>query len=651
MKNILRRKIKKAGEQRPERNRWLPRIRPGFRRKGGRGPRRGRLRRVAYWSGVSGVWSLIAGSGLVIYLAQDLPDISDLPPPGREQSAVVLAAGGKRLATYGSIYGDWLDYPDLPEALILALLSVEDRRFFEHRGVDVFGVARAAMTNISAGRVRAGGSTITQQLAKNLFLTPDQTVKRKAQELLLALWLEAEFSKEQILTIYLNRVYFGSGTYGVDAAARKYFDHSARRLSLAEAALLAGLVQAPSAYAPTRNLDRARARAEVVLGAMVDAGYLTEAAATRAIENPAPVAADAIGGHVRYFTDWVVDRLSAMDLPRNKPLLVYTSLNPTVQEAAAQALTKTLPAASDAAAPQGAIVALSPDGAVQAMVGGRSYGESQFNRAAQARRQPGSAFKPFVYLAALEAGLDPDTVMEDAPITIESWSPENFTGAYAGPVRLGEAFARSLNTVAVRVSERAGREAVRSIAKRLGIESDLPPHPSLALGTGDLSPLELVGAYAPFANGGRRARPYAIIEVSTLGGEILYRYRPEPGAQVVAPDDLEAMQRMMRRVVQTGTGQAARIDRPAAGKTGTSQNYRDAWFVGFTRDLVAGVWVGHDEGRAMEGVTGGGLPARIWADFMIDAHLGRPPRPLLGRVREDGNENDGPSFFERLFNQ
>ncbi len=589
-----------------------------------------RGRRIVVATMVAMIWGGILGAMALLWLAHDLPDLETLPAPGREATVVVKAVNGKTLASYGPVYGDWLAYEDVPEPFILALLAIEDRRFFTHGAFDPRGILRAVWSNLRAGRFREGGSTLTQQLAKNLFLSPERSLRRKAQELMLAFWLEREFSKKQILTLYLNRVYFGAGTYGLDAAARTFFGHSARRLTLSEAAMLAGLVKAPSRLAPTSNPAAARARGERVLAAMVDAGFLTPEAAARARARPPRLAPDAAGSDVRYFTDWVRMQADAILGDPAQPMVILTSLDPTIEAAAEAVLKEHLEREGESrGVDQGALVALAPDGAVLAMMGGRSYGKSQFNRATQARRQPGSAFKPFVYLAGFEAGLAPDTLFEDAPVTIDGWSPRNFSDHYRGPVTLHEAFARSINTVAVRVAQYAGFSAVAAMAKRAGIESPLPALPSIALGSAELSLLELTGAYASFANGGYRVTPYAIVEIAAPDGEVLYRYRPRTGPRVADEAAVGALLSMMTEVIRSGTGRAAAIDRPAAGKTGTSQDFRDAVFVGFTSDIVAGVWVGNDDNRPTRHVTGGGLPARIWADFMIDAHIGRPPRPLL----------------------
>lgn len=563
------------------------------------------------------------------WIVHDLPDISNLPPPGHETSAIVKAVNGATLATYGPVRGQWLVYEEIPEVMILALLAVEDRRFFQHGGVDLFGIGRALIANMRAGGVSQGGSTLTQQLAKNIFLSSERSLKRKAQEMLLAFWMERSYSKEEILALYLNRVYFGAGTYGIDAASETYFGHTARRLSLSEAAMLAGLVKAPSRLAPSHNYRGAKARSDQVLDRMVDAGFITPQAMARTKDSPPVMARDAAGPDVRYFTDWVLAEVDRLLGPDHGPVTVLTTLDPTAQRAAETVLRQKLDEVGKARnVGQGALLSLAPDGAVMAMMGGRSYGESQFNRVTQAHRQPGSAFKPLVYLAGFEAGLSPQAIFVDGPVVIGGWTPQNFAENYAGPVSLSQAFARSLNTVAVRVSQHAGPHAVAALGRRFGIESTLLPVPSIALGASEMTLMELTKVYAALANGGERVTPYAIVEIQDRHGQVLYRYRPVPRQRVARPDHVASIVALMVESMQAGTGTAAVLDRPAAGKTGTSQDYRDALFVGFTSDLVTGIWVGNDDDTPTRYVTGGTLPAQIWHDFMIDAHIGRPVRPL-----------------------
>lgn len=632
----------------------------------GKQPKKPLVRRLAYGSAVFGVWGTIVGILTLGYLAHDLPDLDNLPAPGAgDQAIIVKAANGATLVRNGPIYGDWIRFRETPEVLIRAFTSVEDRHFFEHGGIDGRGLARAAVTNVKSGRVSAGGSTITQQLAKNLFLSSDRTVTRKARELLLAFWLEQKFTKEQIMTLYLNRVYFGGGAYGIDAASRKFFGHTARNLSIAEAAMLAGLVKAPSRLAPHINPEGAWQRARVVLGAMVDAGVLTQAAAEKVSAQPPLIRGAAAGADVRYFTDWVMsEAIRQLPEAHGRSLVIYTTLDPGIQRAAAMALERGLKGeGAQKAASQGAIVALEHDGAVRAMVGGARYGASQYNRAVQALRQPGSAFKLFSYLAALESGIKPEDRYVDAPISIDGWSPKNYSGTYAGEMTVREAFARSINTVAVQVAEEVGRDRVAAMAKRLGISTNVAPLPSLPLGTEEVTLLDLAGAYASVANGGFQARPYSILEMTTLEGEVIYRKAPDRPKPVLAYPVVEDMASMLTSVVQWGSGRNAGIDRDAAGKSGTSQDSRDAVFAGFTSDMTAAVWVGNDDGAPMKGVTGGGLPARIWGDFMLEAHAGAPVRPLLadaGMYAASAEEQEftepgkqppkkKKGFFERLF--
>ena len=594
-------------------------------------PRRGwfwpLLRRLA----VLAVWAFVALLGLLAWYAYDLPDVSRLGERTRMPSVRIVSADGVQLARLGDVYAAPVRARDLPEHLRQAVIATEDRRFYGHFGLDVLALARAALANIKAGHIVQGGSTLTQQLAKNVFLTPERSLKRKVQELLLALWLEQTFSKDEILSIYLNRVYLGAGTYGVAAASRRYFAKPAAQLSLGEAAMIAGLLKAPSRYAPTSDLERARARARQVLGFMVDAGYLTAAEAAAAAEQPFSVRRLLGSGRgARYFADWVRDRVAGYTGPGAADITVVTTLDTRLQQAAEEAVAWALAGEGAArGARQAALVALAPDGAVVAMVGGRDYRASQFNRATQALRQPGSAFKPFVYLAALEAGMAPSDLVEDAPLTIDGWSPRNYDDTYAGPVTLEAALARSLNTVAVRLAERVGRDTVVAVARRLGVTSPIRADASLALGASEATLLEITRAYTAFANGGQGVLAHGIAEITGPDGALLYRRSGTGLGRVIEPAQLAPLVGMLEAVIAGGTGRAARLPWPAAGKTGTSQEWRDAWFVAFTRELTAGVWVGNDDGAPMKRVSGGGLPAVLWARFMAAALAGVAPRPLL----------------------
>ena len=569
------------------------------------------------------IWLSIVVAGYIAYAAHDLPDSDSLPGPKSAPAVTFLAADGSTLARFGAHWGEFVEVREMSPLLPQAVVAIEDRRFYEHGGMDVIGVLRAVWRNITSGSLREGGSTITQQLAKIAFLTPAKSLERKVQELFLAFRLEREFSKDEILTLYLNRVYLGAGSYGVDAAAKRYFGKSARQVGLGEAALLAGLLKAPSRLSPARNLKAAHRRARVVLDSMVAAGFLSAADAERAKNNPAGlVKQEKPSGAARYFSDWVREQLPAYAGRDAPALTVHTTLDSALQRAAEAALARGLKDSSRRAVQEGALVALSPDGAVLAMVGGRDYGVSQFNRASQALRQPGSAFKTIVYLAGMEAGLSPGDMFEDAPIEIAGWAPRNYSGDYRGPVSLRDAFAASINSVAVRVGQHAGIDTVVKLARRLGIQSDLPPDASLSLGSGDVSLIELTAAYAPLAGDGALALPHGIREVQNRGGDIVYARSGSGAGRVVSPEAAAAMRDLLRAVITAGTGRAAALAPelgPAYGKTGTSQNFRDAWFVGFAGNVVAGVWLGNDGGKPMKGVTGGGAPAVIWRDFMSRA--------------------------------
>ncbi|MBT6116286.1 MAG: PBP1A family penicillin-binding protein [Rhodospirillaceae bacterium] len=594
-------------------------------------PKPGGMRRFLRRAAVALVWLGIALVCVLAYFAYDLPSTEGLAEPVRGPSITLVGHDGTRIASHVALFGEAVQIGDVPAYLPQAVLATEDRRFYDHPGVDPVGVLRALVANLRAGHVVQGGSTITQQLAKNLFLGPERTLRRKIQETILALWLEQRYSKDEILTIYLNRVYFGAGAYGVEAAARRYFGKPASALGLYEAAMLAGLLKAPSRYNPARDGDLARQRTAVVLDNMVAAGFLDPEMAKRAGEQRARTDLGGGGWEGRHFVDWVLEQVPAFVGAPDTNLIVVTTLDARLQRVAEQALAGLLDTAgAESGAGQAALLAMTPGGAIRAMVGGRDYRTSQFNRATQAFRQPGSAFKLFVYLAGLEAGLSPRSRVQDAPVTVEGWSPGNYTDRFLGDIDLTEALAKSVNTAAVRVSEQVGRKRVSNAARRLGLTGDIPAGPSLALGTGEVTLLELTQAYATVANGGAGVWSYAIEEIRDETGEVLYRRSGSGPGTVLAPGTVRDMTRMLTAVVTQGTGRAADIGRPAAGKTGTSQDYRDAWFVGFTAELAAGIWMGNDDGAPMNKVTGGGLPARLWAAFMKAALEGQPVRPLPG---------------------
>jgi penicillin-binding protein 1A len=597
---------------------------------GGDAPVRSPLRRVLYWGVVLGLWGLIIAGGAIALVAATLPPIQSLAIPKRPPSIEIDGLDGKPLAVRGEMGGAAVSLKDLPPYLPRAFIAIEDRRFYHHFGVDPIGLTRAIVADVLHRGVSQGGSTITQQLAKNLFLTPQRSVWRKLQEVVLALWIERKFSKNEILELYLNRVYFGSGAYGVEAAAQRYFGKPAHEVKLAEAAMLAGLVKSPSRLAPSRNPDGAERRAQIVLAAMAEAEFITETMAKTAMAQPAHAVKPVGAGTVGYVADWIMDVLDDLVGHLDEDLRVETTIDPALQAAAEKALVDELAQKGQKFdVEQGALVAMTPDGAVRAMVGGTNYAESQFNRAVAAKRQPGSAFKPFVYLTALEHGLTPDTVREDKPIALKGWKPENYGHQYLGPVTLAQALAMSLNTVSVRLTLEFGPAAVAKTAYRLGIASKLEPNPSLALGTSEVSLIELVSAYAPFANGGYAIATHVIERIRTVAGKTLYtRVAPNFG-RVIDARYVGMMNTMMHETLTSGTAHSAQLAGwTAAGKTGTSQDFRDAWFIGYTGRLVTGIWLGNDDSSPTKKATGGGLPVEIWSRFMKPAHQGVPVAAL-----------------------
>jgi penicillin-binding protein 1A len=575
------------------------------------------------WLLLAPVWLLVAAVLVALPFVWDLPRPESALDSPRRPGLVLQDRAGATFATQGDLVGDPLRVADMPRHLPLAAIAIEDRRFRSHPGFDPIGLTRALWVNLTTGRLVQGGSTITQQVAKNIFLTPERSLKRKVQELLLTLWLERHFTKDEILEIWLNRVYLGAGAWGVDAAARQYFGISARQVNLWQAAVLAGIPRAPSRINPRANPDAAAARARDVLSAMVQAGFITRAqadAAAAQIRFTAPP-----GGDTGFFADWVADQISPT-LPPGADAVVRTTLDPRLQRIAETRLEAMLAGPAAAAnATQGAVVMLdAATGAVRAMVGGRDYRAGGFNRAAVARRQPGSAFKPFIWLAALNAGIGPEAIVLDAPIRVGNWSPSNYDNRFRGEVTVADALANSLNTVAVRLLQQAGGpRAAITAAERLGINTPLPRDLTLALGTGEVTLLDLTAAYAAFANGGRRVVPFGA-EGGTADGRRFDPPRVAPLA-VLSEDGAAIMAQMLAGVIDHGTGRAARVPgRDAAGKTGTTNDFRDAWFIGWTSGagsggLVLGVWLGNDDASPMRNVAGGGLPARLWREIMQEA--------------------------------
>ena len=570
------------------------------------------------------VGGFVVWVGLFIVYAPDLPDTDALFADAEQARVTLIAADGSVFAERGAAGTAFVRLGEVSPVLRDAVIATEDRRFYSHFGLDLRGTIRAMLSNLQAGGVVAGGSTLTQQLAKNLFLTPERAMRRKMEELILALWLEARLSKDQILELYLNRVYLGAGAYGVEAASQRYFGKPAARVELAEAALLAGLLQAPSRFAPTSDLERANRRASTVLRLMVETGKISEEQAAEARARPARLATAGGSEMAGHFADWVLDGLTEHLGKPQRSWVVRTTLDPRLQRLAEGAVAQELAAYPGIEA---AVVLLDGSGAIRAMVGGRSYRTSRFNRAAFGQRQPGSAFKPFVFMAALEAGRRPGDLVDDAPFTVAGWTPNNPGGRYFGRISIDEALARSINTVTVKLSEEVGPGKVAERARLLGIGSELRPVPSLALGTSEVTPLELTAAYQPFATGGVRRPAFGVERVSDAAARILYQHR-DTEVSVVDPDVARQMRTMLANVVRTGTGrQAALPDRQTMGKTGTTQGNRDAWFVGFSGEMVLGVWTGRDVNQPMPGVTGADLPARIWARVMQETV---PPDLMAG---------------------
>jgi penicillin-binding protein 1A len=544
----------------------------------------------------------------------------------------ILARDGSVIAERGEL-NDFVSLDRLPRHLVDAVIAIEDRRFYTHWGLDPSGLARAALANLRAGRTSQGGSTLTQQLAKNLFLSTDRTLSRKVEEMVLALWLEVRLTKREILELYLNRVYFGGGAYGVEAAARRYFNKSARTVTVAEAAVIAGLLKAPSKFSPFANPGYARGRARVVIQSMEAARVISPVSAAAALRQSVQFADPEAGKRptgLEYAIDHVLDALPPLASVGKRLIVVETTIDPDVQIRAQSTIAATI--ANDGAASkvgQAAIVVIDTGGGIRALVGGRSFAESQFNRAVKARRQPGSAFKPFVYLAAAESGYWPDSPVVDAPIELGQWSPRNEDGRFRGPITLTQALAHSVNTVAVRLQQEIGAEKVVSVARRLGVRSALRADASLALGTSEMGLLELCGAFGTLAAGGLAVEPYIVRRIRTIEGDLLYERAESRPRMLVAPDTIGAINTMLNATIVSGTGRKAAISRhQAAGKTGTTQDYRDAWFVGYTAHLVAGVWFGNDDGSPMNRVAGGGLPALVWREVMEPAHASLLPRSL-----------------------
>ncbi|WP_238147151.1 transglycosylase domain-containing protein [Rhizorhabdus dicambivorans] len=572
------------------------------------------------------LFGLLAGLGALIIAVliamASLPSFEELKSSPNGQMVRVRAADGSVIVSLGPSYGDWLPIGQIPQTMTKAMVAVEDRRFYMHPGIDPIGMARAAYVAFQRkgeGRRLQGASTITQQIARNIFLTNAYSFGRKFREVILALAMERKFSKEQILELYLNRVYFGGGAYGIDAAARKFFDHSGTKLSLGESAIIAGLVKAPSHYSPTADREAAIGRAKVVLEVMQDAGAITPSEAEEVDLDKVNLAPERDQNAVRYFTDWALAQLDEVVDEQIEPIDVWTTIDPAMQRAADAAIRANAPPGA-----QGALVALDRDGAVRAMVGGRDYVSSIYNRATQAERQPGSAFKLFVYLAGMEAGMKPDTPVVDEPVDINGWSPRNSNREYAGEIDVRTAFAFSINTVAAKIGQQVGFETVADMAHRFGIGTKLNTHPSMVLGTSDVRLIDMTRAFAAVARKGVAVVPYGIVKVTTAKGDLLYEHRADDNRVLVAPWVAAEVTDLLQTAVNTGTARAAQIGRPVAGKTGTTSSNKDGWFLGFSSGITTGVWMGRDDAKPIAGLQGGRAPARAFADFMKVAVAKRP---------------------------
>lgn len=634
---------------------------PGGSRKGGGGnkpPTRRRHRVSIKWVIfrlflTMAIWGACLGGMGVLWFSYDLPDIGRLQSTVRRPSVTIMTQDGTIIGTYGDLYEDMIRVQELSPSIPQALMAIEDRRFYSHFGIDIIGLIRAAYTNYRADRVVQGGSTITQQLAKNFLMTQglyghnDRSLRRKIQEAIMAVWLEWHFTKDQIMTIYLNRVYFGAGTYGVDAAAHKYFKKSARQITIYEAAVIAGLLKAPSRYSPTAHPERSRARAKVVLDQMQEAGYIRSAdECLRQGDATYQTQTSTKGNGYRFFADWVYDSISNYVTISDKDLVVITTLDLSMQKKAEDAALNLLEdMGKELKTSEVSMVAMTPNGAVRAMVGGKSYQASQFNRVTQALRQSGSAWKLFVYLAALEYGMSPETRISDEPITIGNWSPKNFRTHKPRYLEgedwsLEEAFIKSINTVTVRIAHQIGTARIAEVARRLGINGKIVADLSMSLGTTEHTLLDLTAAFGTFANNGVSVWPYGILAIKDKAGFILYQRENESASPVVDLKYVKQMNRMLTGVVNNGTGRAAKMSFPVGGKTGSNGDI-DAWFVGYTPDLVAGVWTGNDDNKPMnKRSTGGRMPARVWAAFMKSVY-GDESKPAGNLIVEGPGSSEG----------
>ncbi|MCB2015439.1 MAG: PBP1A family penicillin-binding protein [Sphingobium sp.] len=578
-----------------------------------------RLFKIGLGLGAAGLIALVAA---VVVAMQSLPSFESLKSSTNGQMIRVHAADGTVIVSLGPSFGRWLGYDEIPRTMKSAIVAVEDKRYRYHPGVDPVGMARAAVfafNNRGTGRRMQGASTITQQLARNIFLNNSYSMGRKVREMILALALERKFSKDQILELYLNKVYFGGGAYGIDAASRRFFGHPGTKLSLSEAAIVAGLVKAPSYYSPTADSEAALARAKVVLDVMRSNGVISDSQREGANLATVKMTPEAPQNSVRYFTDWALPQLDLLIDEPNEPLEVYTTIDLKMQKAATASLRAAAPKGT-----QAAMVSMDRDGAVRAMVGGLDYVTSNYNRATTAVRQPGSAFKLFVYLSALEGGYTPETGIVDEPVDIEGWSPRNSNGRYAGEINIRTAFAYSVNTVAAKLGQDVGFGTIASMARRFGVTTPVNTRPSMVLGTSDVRLIDMTRAFASVARKGIAVVPYGITRVTTADGRELYKHRDDTSRVLVAPWVAAGITDLLQTAVNTGTGRAAQIGRPVAGKTGTTSSNKDGWFLGFSSGITTGVWMGKDNAKPVSGLSGGTAPARAFASYMKVAVAGRP---------------------------
>ena len=576
------------------------------------------VKRLAMWGGALALLGALFLGIAVAFAARSLPSFYQLKATQAGQTIVVRARDGSEIAELGPNYGEWIPFARIPQVMQDAMVAVEDRRFYMHPGVDPLGLARAVYVAITGDRRVSATSTITQQLARNVFLNSNRTFDRKLREGVLAMALEAKFSKEQILELYLNKVYFGGGAYGIDSASRTFFSHPGTELSVAEAAIIAGMVKAPSNYSPTADVDAAVGRAEVVLRLMREQGYLS-ASAAQVDPSTVKLKAEKAQNSARYFTDWALPQLELLLPETSEPIEVWTTIDPGMQRAAAAAIKANAPRGA-----QGALVSMDRDGAVLALVGGTDYVKTNYNRATNALRQPGSAWKLFVYLAALEAGYKPEDEVVDTPVTIDGWSPRNNSGRNVGKIDLRTAFAYSINTVAAQLGNEVGFGTVASMARRFGITTEISTYPSMVLGSNEVRLIDMTRAFAALSNKGQSIEPYGIVKVTSASGEVLYTHKRANSVPLVPDYVAAAMTDLLQTAVSTGTGRAAQIGRPVAGKTGTTSSNKDGYFVGFSSGITTGVWMGRDDSRVVPGLQGGTAPARAFAAYMRYAVAKRP---------------------------